>query len=224
MIRTRYSIIPAQGSCIKCSSCGREIEKLPCYTPTASFSTCIRNDDERNYYVCLGLGSPMCADCDEKIVDKASRIGTIHTWFAFACFAIAIALGLYLWLLADDLASPAGWFGVAIMFALMFYAMKSGSITDFFINSRMKVYVTPELKQAYDYFENNGWIQVENTSDPQKDYTPDSLGSDLDNICGEGKFCVLDNETGYIVDHKDPATLKEIYRGSVFFSQKYEVD
>lgn len=217
----RYSIIPTQQGTMSCSSCGKEIDDLPYYTQAAEFSTCIKNDDEANYYVCIGLGTPMCEDCHDKIANKLERIDDIHSYFVLVSSAIALGIAIYLWRAGDDV--PWGWFGMAIVFGLSILVIKSQNIIQKFINKKMKDYGKPELRRPYEYFEKNGWIQVMNESDQHKNYTLASLGQDLDNICGDGKFCILNNETGYIVDYKDPVTLKKIYSGSIYFCRKYEL-
>lgn len=63
----RYSIIPTPKTSLCCSSCGKKLEDLPYNPQIIQFFTCIREDTFECHHIGLGLGAPMCEDCNDNV-------------------------------------------------------------------------------------------------------------------------------------------------------------
>ncbi len=84
------------------------------------------------------------------------------------------------------------------------------------LNDMLKDSGTDRGKGIIDYLKKNGWKQGIDVRQAVRNYTEGSLKLDLDKLCNGGIYCILDNSTGYFVDHNDYETLKKIYGGSIW--------
>lgn len=221
MIQSHYSIIPISSKNYNCASCGKEIKGLPYFIQVAQFLKCIRNEEDFNIYFSISLGNPMCDDCYDKIMNKINRIENVY--FIIFLIALGIIIAALVYCLKSEDNSPEGFLCMLIVFGLSIYVIFSEKLKNQYINWMMEKYGKTEIIKPYEYLINNGWTQEINVSDPAKTYTIEALKIDLDEICKDGTLGVLDNETGYIVDHNDPEILNNLYSRCIWVSRKYEL-
>ena len=210
----KYSIIPTPKKELYCSTCGKKMEGIPYYSQIDKLFTCIDSKDKMTFYVGLGLAVPKCDDCDYDVTEKIENTEKRYEYLRWICIA---AFFIIICVFRNGVFSPI----LIIIFILMLIIhfnrdkLRENSITNNMTSHGMDI-----VKPATDFLLENGWHRTLATSDKVRDYSEGSLKLDLDKICGDGKFCILNNETGYIVDYKDYETLKEIYEGSRWVCQE----
>lgn len=214
MSNCNYSIVPKPGKTIICSKCGKKIEDLPYYTQVAKMYTCILKKNNTRFYVGLGLGVPMCDDCDENVEQTIEHTNNRYrNTYLIGGFVVMLLLGiLRSSAISAGLILPLVAVGIGLVILINLNDKEKQST----INDKLQDSGLGVVKGIMDYLKKNGWKQGIDERQEARDYTEESLKLDLDKLCGGGIYCVLDNGTGRFVDHRDPETLKEIYGGSLW--------
>lgn len=207
----RYSIIPTPKTSLCCSSCGKKLEDLPYYPQIIQFFTCIREDANECHHIGLGLGVPMCEDCNDNVlmqIEKSYKQSDRRLLLLWCVYFLLTLVTIRVAFINIAL-------GVGLFVALLFYTACHGKIKFRYINNIVKGKGQNMVDSAIDYLKNNEWRQDMSVARLRKNYSTESLKEELDGICAEGRFCLLDNQTGHIVDYHDPETMETIFQESI---------
>lgn len=211
MLDLSYSIIPTPGSSMVCSSCGEKIEDLPEYTNLSQLFLCINRKGNKFFYIGIGIAVPMCAYCKPQVTEKIESVNK-----KYGCLICILALAGMAMVGAsrDDGFNPAvlvlGIIAICIAFGL-----KQGRTSRQIDKARE--FGFDLVSQVYDEMVDKGWNPEIGKSRKTVDYGHDLLQQDLEKICRNGNFCILNNITGYIEDINDLATVGKIYDQSIYF-------
>lgn len=161
-------------------------------------------------YIGLGLKMPMCDDCDYDASQTMEKTENRHRYVLyFMTIATAVSVGMIR-------VSGFSWIAIGIfILPIIILGIHNRHSTEA-MNEKMKHRGMDDVESAFEYLTKNGWTQNTGLIDKSRNYAEDNLRIDLDKICGEGKYCILDSETGRIVDYENPAVLKDIYLGSIY--------
>ncbi len=216
----KYAIIPTPKSNLGCSSCGKEIEGLPYYNQIVYLEKGGKIDNSADNYLGLGLRVPMCEDCDSATTDILRESENSHRYVVYILTIVIAVLLVELKLTGWSIATL---IIIGIILLLIFGLRSINHIKSDSRDKKLKNHGIGHIKSAFDYLISHGWTDNASLSNDIQDYTENDLMQDLDEICRDGKFCILDSETGQIVDYKNPMTMKEIFSGSIW-TITYESD
>lgn len=205
----KYSIIPTQHYPLRCSSCGKELEFIPYYTQLIELYTGINIQNGGDNYLGIGLRVPMCDECDSDISKTLIKTENRHKYVSyFLTIATVVSFSMIP-------VSGFSWIAIGILILLIILLCIHSRHGSEYQNEKMKNCGLSDVERAFEYLTQNSWTQNTGLIDERTNYKEDNLMMDLDKICGDGKFCILDSETGRIVDYENPVVLKDIYFGSI---------
>lgn len=151
----------------------------------------------------------MCDDCDEEIMATLRKTRKSHRVGLIILFIVASALiGA-----AREGGAANAFLVLPILGALIFFLTKSDKIEDASLLEKVEDKGYKLIEPVVEMFEDDGWGPMSDRGTP-RDYTLEDLKVDLEDICDDGEFCVLENSTGLIMDYHDEATLSKIYLNS----------
>lgn len=209
----RYSIIPVVEKEV-CSSCGKKLDDAPRYSQIMKIYVRTGVNGKETCYLALGLGVPKCKKCDSKVNRTIKITSNVISYLVaiplilvsislsvlcdFNMIGIAILIGVCMWLFIDIMGRLYKW------------------VENKILDRHGKYLVQP----VYDILSTGVWSNSENNTWLCEDYDMGKLQWDLDVVCGDGAFCILDDREGKIVDYHDPEIMERIY----FDSKKYVYD
>lgn len=199
-----YSIIPTPEEKRVCACCGKEIDGLPNYTQIGNIYLCYEIKRDERHYLGLGLGVPMCDDCDYDTTEILERTNRNHN---LTFKALGVAFIILLWIM-DGESSPVV---LVLGFAILAFTILHKKSKHAKENDKVKDKGLDKIMPALEKLNDKGWSQRADDSNlPVNGYNVNKFSEDLDSVCGDGAYTVLDNATGMIADYRDETTLRNI--------------
>lgn len=151
----------------------------------------------------------MCDECDSDISKTLKKTENRHKYVSyFLTIATVVSFSMIP-------VSGFSWITIGVFILMIIILCIPNHHGSEALNDKMKNCGMNDVRSAFEYLTQNGWTQNTGLIDERTNYKEDNLRMDLDKICGDGKYCILDSETGRIVDYENPVVLKDIYFGSI---------
>lgn len=209
MYDCNYSIIPTPDpeSDRVCSSCHKKIEGLPSYPQLTQMFMCFYYDPDMSLHVGLEIGVPMCEACDEELTKSFK--GT-HSRYKMFAIILLVVFGLL------SLGGESGGFVmIPILGAILFLFTKMDSFES---NAKFQIAADKGfdiIRPVFDSLYAQGWKEsIDHNKKDMQDCSEERFDQILHSVCKDGKYCILDNRSGYVVDLSDKEMLHKIYAGS----------
>ena len=209
-----YLIIPKESNRKVCSSCGVELPELHIYTQIATIYRCVSCDHDEMLSVVLGLGVPMCNECDEETFDtletsksKMKRLGIV---LAIAC--------MVLFILVRSIDLSYVWFLPAVVLAVI--CCLSENILAKINNEKMSDKGFNQVLPVLDGLKHRKWHQTPTGVKQKSEYNAMQLREDIHSICSKGNYRILKVSTGEIADYGNIEAINRIYQESLYTISK----
>lgn len=210
MYDCNYSIIPVVGKESTCTYCGDKLDDLPYYSQIMEMFIGIGQIGQQPHFLGLGIGTPMCWLCEEKISGRIRLYKRILKCYGFIA-PIFIMAGLEV-MLEDGFSVRILLMMIAVV--VLFFCING--LPDIFMK---KKYGDKIMTPVFASLSQDGWSRKIDDVATSVDYDEARFMADIDRICKHGDFCVLDNTTGYIVDYRDPDVLHKIFCESLYVTK-----